>query len=483
MVKANLYEEAKKLNEGKKTINPAYKKPELAKQIVADQINEDREQRGILITEEDKFLGQKSIISYYGKEDLSRRIMKIQPLFYDESKLWWIWDKKKLKWRVVDETTILNFVNKLSVANTIKSKEKSEILEALKQQSRQRKPKPIKPTWIQFKDLIVDIKTGKEFKATPKYFVTNPIPHALHKERYVKTPNMDRIFEEWVGKDHVKTLYEILAYCLLPDYPIHRLFCFIGSGLNGKSCFLRLLRNFIGEDNVCATELDVLISSRFEITRLHKKLACQMGETNFSEINKTSIIKKLTGQDLIGFEYKNKNPFDDINYAKILLATNNLPTTTDKTLGFYRRWCIIDFPNQFSEKKDILTEIPLEEYESLTVKSLGILHDLLQEKQFTNEGTIEERQKKYEDKSDPLEKFMKEFTLDEPNAHILKWEFAKRLEDWCKENRFRHLADNTIGKKMKEKGYEDGRVFTDWFENGITTKKQIRAWLGLKWND
>ena len=78
-----------------------------------------------------------------------------------------------------------------------------------------------------------------------------------------------------------------------------------------------------------------------------------MGETNFSELNKTSILKKLTGQDVIGFEYKNKNPFDGFNYAKILIATNNLPTTTDKTIGFYRRWFIIDFPNRFSEEKDI----------------------------------------------------------------------------------------------------------------------------------
>ncbi len=87
---------------------------------------------------------------------------------------------------------------------------------------------------------------------------------------------MDRIFEEWVGKKNIQQLYEILAYSLIPDYPIHRIFCFIGSGLNGKSCFLNLLRKFIGTKNCCSTELDTLISSRFEVTRLHKKLVCQM---------------------------------------------------------------------------------------------------------------------------------------------------------------------------------------------------------------
>jgi len=190
-------------------------------------------------------------------------------------------------------------------------------------------------------------------KASAEFFVTNPIPYPLHKERFVETPIMDKIFEEWVGKKYVKILYEILAYCLIPSYPLNRIFCFLGAGMNGKSKYLELLRKFIGTENCCSTELDTLLNSRFEVTRLHKKLVCQMGETNFNEMSKTSILKKLSGGDLIGFEYKRKDPFEENNYAKIMIATNNLPATTDKTIGFYRRWTLIDFPNQFSEKKDI----------------------------------------------------------------------------------------------------------------------------------
>ena len=310
--------------------------------------------------------------------------------------------------------------------------------------ARLHKPKEIKKTWIQFKDKLYDIKTGKIMEASPTYFVTNPIPWELHPENYRETPMMDKIFEEWVGKSHVQTLYEVIAYCLIPDYPIHRLFCLIGEGMTGKSCFLRLLKRFIGRDNVTATELDTLLSSRFEVTRLYKKLVCIMGETNFAELNQTSIIKKLTGQDTIGFEYKNKDLFNDTNYAKIIIATNNLPATTDKTIGFYRRWLIIDFPNRFSEKKNILEDIPEEEYKALTIKSALILKELLIDKEFTNEGSIEERTKKYEDRSNPFEKFWKDNIEEEGNSHIWKHELRDRLADWCKEHRFRTLTDKTI---------------------------------------
>lgn len=422
---------------------------------------------------------EKIIRNYFNKQDLSKQLLKIQPLHYDENKIWWFWNRKKYRWEITDETDILNFVRELSFANTIKSKERNEILEALKQEARLNKPLRAEKTWVQFRNKVVDIYTGEEFDATPKYFITNPIPYELHKDKFINTPTMDKIFEEWVGKNHVKTLYEIISYCLLPNYPIHRIFCFIGAGMNGKSCFLNLLRKFVGGDNVCSTELDTLLSSRFEVTRLHKKLVCQMGETNFNEMSKTSLLKKLSGGDLIGFEYKNKNPFEDNNYAKIIIATNNLPTTTDKTIGFYRRWLILDFPNQFSEKKDILKEIPEEEYMSLAVKCLGILKDLLDKKEFHNEGTIELRAKKYEDHSDPLEKFLNEFTEENLNSHIWKFEFEKKLREWCKENKFRELSDVAIGKKMKEKSIEQTYKMSEWLIEG--QKKQLRAWAGLKW--
>jgi putative DNA primase/helicase len=186
-----------------------------------------------------------------------------------------------------------------------------------------------------------------------------------------------------------------------------------------------------------------------------------MGETNFNEMSKTSILKKLSGGDLIGFEYKNKDPFEENNYAKIIIATNNLPTTTDKTIGFYRRWMIIDFPNQFSEKKDILKDIPEEEYEILAVKCLGILKDLLDKREFHNEGTIEERKEKYESKSNFLETFLYQFTIQDVNGHITKADFYKKFSSWSKENRHREMSEASVGLGMKKLGIDSERKYFD----------------------
>jgi P4 family phage/plasmid primase-like protien len=479
MVKANLAELAQKLNAGEEVTNPGADNPEKAKAIADYHTEQRKEGEDFAIKDFQKL--HKTIVSYYGKRDLARKILSIKPFYYDESKNWWMWCHEKFYWKLIDETDILNIVDHLALYNTVNSKEKNEIIEALKQESRKNKPEKIKNTWIQFDKVIYDIKTGDKLIASPRWFVTNPIPYQLHKDNFENTPTMDRIFEEWVGKDHIRTLYEIISYCMLPDYPINRIFCFIGSGLNGKSKFLELIKKFTGVDNCCSTELDMLLTSRFEVTRLHKKLVCMMGETNFGEIKNTSILKKLTGGDLIGFEYKGKNPFHEVNYAKIIISTNNLPTTNDKTIGFYRRWMIIDFPNQFSEKKDIILDIPEDEYNCLALKCCTILKGLLEQRAFTNEGSIEERTQKFEDRSNFFDKFWKEYIEEDPEGEVSKSDFERRFSQFCKNNRHRMPSPKDINEKMKEKGIEESRFYASWYENDKEIKKQVRGWTGIKW--
>ncbi|HUS49735.1 MAG TPA: hypothetical protein VMZ91_06190, partial [Candidatus Paceibacterota bacterium] len=182
------------------------------------------------VREEGLYYTFKKAASLFTIEGQTKTFNKLQPLFYDKSGLWWLWNLDNKSWELVDEIDILNMIKDITGEDTVSSKNRTEILNALKQEGRRNIPKPIQPTWIQFKDEVVDILTGKRFPSTPEYFATNPIPWKLHNNNFEQTPIMDRVFEEWVGKKYVKTLYEIIAYCIVPAYPLHRLFCFIGSG-------------------------------------------------------------------------------------------------------------------------------------------------------------------------------------------------------------------------------------------------------------
>lgn len=414
---------------------------------------------------------KKAIVSFLDYKDMAEQFYKIQPIYFDKSKIWFIWNYQINKWEMVDETDIFILVDEAleqTMINTTKGHIKSEIIEALRRIGRRNKPLNPSINWIQFKNYVYDIKTREKFKPTPRYFFTNPINWDLGN--VVETPVMDKLFEEWVGEDYVEMLYEIIAYCLYRDYPIHRIFCLIGSGRNGKSKFIELINRFICKDNSASTELDQLLLSRFEVAKLYKKLVCCMGETNYNALEKTALLKKLTGQDLIGYEFKQKNPFDDYNYAKILISTNSIPVTHDKTDGFYRRWLVIDFPNKFPEGKDILKTIPDEEYENLALKSVVILKMLLEEGKFTNESSIDEKKEIYEEKSNPLSKFLKENIVENLDEYVYKYDFYAVYSKWLTVNGYRVLTKNQVGSEMKHL-FEDNKKGSDGYW----------AWLGFMW--
>lgn len=410
--------------------------------------------------------------------DNVRRFYTYNPFFYDKSNMFWIWNKIKKKYDMADDTQIMNLLDLIlglegqTVTRTIKN----NYLEAFKRVGRQNIPRNAPKKWIQFKGKVFSIESGKIYEATPDYFFTNPIPHELGKS--TDTPTMDRLFKEWVGKENVDLLYEMISYCCIRDYPIHLVFCLIGCGRNGKSKFLGLLNKFLGGENICSTELDTLLNSRFESFKLYKKLLCTMGETNFGVLNKTSLLKRLCGQDLIGFEFKNKVPFDDYNNAKILIASNSLPTSEDTSEGFYRRWLIIDFPNIFPEGKDILNIIPEEEYKNLAMKVVDLLPKLLKRGCFINQDNIEQRKKKYIMSSNPLPMFIEENFYINYNDSIRYSEMYQMYINYLQKKKRRIVSKKEFGNALSLEGFEarrttkkiDDSFVTDRWVEGLTTK-------------
>ena len=245
--------------------------------------------------------------------------------FYDKNKLWGSWCKDDFKWKKSDEVEILGNIYNNEGTDIINSKERTEIINSLKHVGRWRIPKDIQPTWIQFKDKVYDIESEECLEATPQFYITNPIPYELGESE--ETPYIDQLFTSWVGEEHKQELYEILAFAQAPKYFIHRIICLIGSGANGKSTFLSLLRMFIGDENVVSSSLEALMKIRFEGSKLYKKLVCLMGETNFGTLTQTDYIKGLSGEDKMRIEFKGKDSFDDVNNAKLIMATNSLPVT------------------------------------------------------------------------------------------------------------------------------------------------------------
>jgi len=385
-------------------------------------------------------------------ENLIDKFLDQCPVFYDKNKILWGWNPDKFSWEIIDSIDIRVSLNQ--GFRNLKS-----YYPTILERARMRIPKIPKPTWIQFKSKIYDFADGTSFDATPEYFITNPIPYDLpyisESGEIPKTPKIDKLFSQWITGD-VEILYEIIAYSMCSNKFMQRLFAFVGAGANGKTTFVSLIKRLLGNYNCVATELRLLSERNFETAIIYKRLLAIIGEVGYDDLSNTSQLKKLSGEDDIRFEFKGKQPFSDKNTATILCCTNSLPRSPDKSTGFYRRWFILDFPNQFPVGKNPVDSISEEEMQFLALKCFRKLMALWQNRKFTGEGTIEDRERIYEEKSNPLLTFLNLFCEDTPGEHIPKRKFCTSFNSWLRDNHQRPLSTYQISRMLKDNGYDIG---------------------------
>lgn len=406
--------------------------------------------------------------------DMARKFWDIQPFYYSKEKIWWLWNDEEKYWEMIADIELVNKLKKHAAQslNVTKGNVYGQIIRAMQLVGLDKKPKDAPKKWVQFKDQAFSLSSKEIHDVTYDYFFTNPVPWKLGETS--DTPTIDKLFDEWVGEKYRQTLYEMIAYSCYTDYPIQVLFCLYGGGRNGKSSFLKMLAKFLGTNNICSTDLDLIAGrnrNRFEIAKLYRRLVCLMGETNFGVLESSSLLKKLVGGDLIGFEIKGKDPFDAYSYSKIIIASNSLPSSEDTSEGFYRRWIIIDFPNQFPEGNDIVATIPDIEYENLARKVCEILPALLKKGEFTNQGTIKEREQKYVMASNPLGIFLKEFCRLDPSKYVSQSELYSKYCLWLVANKKRKVRSREFISFLENEGL--------WVER---TSKQINGeWVNGRW--
>jgi putative DNA primase/helicase len=410
-------------------------------------------------------------IMVQNKEDLADGLYKLNPYFYDAIGLFWFWNQELCCYEMIDEFQLMNQLKKIANNKNFQITESKfwhETIRSLKLIGRAKEPKPFKKEWIQFGKTIYDYKTKKSFASSPDYFNVNPIPFELGQEK--ETPTIDNLFSQWVGKDMVLTLKETIGLSLLHDYPLHRIICLFGRGLNGKGVFLRFLAKFIGKKNICSSNLKKIIGNNFESSKLYNKLACIMGETDFGILKDTSILKQLSGMDLVSAEYKGKNSFDFESYATLFIASNSMPITEDKTDGFYRRWLIIDFPNSFDEGKDPLETIPLIEFNNLCLQLLDVIPTLIERGRFDKDGSIADRKKKYEEKSNPLSIFISENYVKKINHNLPFYQFYDNFSVFCDNKGYRILSKKSVSKLLEENGFETEK-------KNVPVGSQYKQWV------
>lgn len=157
-----------------------------------------------------------------------------------------------------------------------------------------------------------------------------------------------------------------MGYCISGEDAAwgQRALLLVGEGSNGKSVFLDTLKALVGKDNYSSLTLGD-IQSDTNRYQLDGKLFNLAEETPSKALVDGTMFKNLVtgGEFIVRLLYK--QPYVVKNVAKFIFACNELPPTTDVTLGMFRRIMIAPFNATFDGttddkhiRKKLIAELP-----------------------------------------------------------------------------------------------------------------------------
>ena len=315
--------------------------------------------------------------------------------------------------------------------------------------------KTTNPNVIAFTNGLYNIKDGSFRDFTPDVVITNKIPWPYNPAAYSEL--LDHTLDRLACNDpEVRALLEeMVGYCLYRRNELGKAFILIGDKSNGKSTFLHVVKNMLGDSNIASLDLKEL-GDRFKTAELFGKLANIGDDIGDEFIANASVFKKLVTGDRVNVERKGQDPFEFNNYSKFLFSANNIPRIKDKTGAVQRRLVIVPFDAKFTPNdadfrpfiKDELCEQGSMEY--LALLGLQGLKRVLGNAQFTTSSRVQGQLDEYEENNNPIIGFINEVGVDGIENEATDSVY-RRYKEYCIANNFQALSKIEFSRQITKR--------------------------------
>lgn len=192
--------------------------------------------------------------------------------------------------------------------------------------------------FIRFKNGVLDIETGQLVDNPNNYLILNEIPHNWNPK--AKSEIVDSTFQRIAQNDEavIANLWEMFGLALYRGHDVSRMILLQGSGANGKSTLLDMLRHMLGEDNCFSLSICDL-GEKFQLVPAMGKLALIGDDISNDYVNgkACAVMKKFVTGDTVNDQYKGGATFQFKPYATLIYSCNEIPKFADGTYGFERR--------------------------------------------------------------------------------------------------------------------------------------------------
>lgn len=306
---------------------------------------------------------------------------------------------------------------------------------------------------------IVDLRTGSLRAGRPEDRLT--LHTTVAYDPAATCPRWERFLAEVFAGDQalISFIQRAVGYSLSGLTVEQVLFMCFGSGANGKSTFLRVVRAVLGDyaHNVAFSTLELSARSGIphDLANLVGRRFISASETSeLARLNEARI-KALTGEDPLTARRLYESEFTFQPVGKFWLSVNHRPQVRDDSVGYWRRIREIPFTQCF---RDDQCDPHL--FATLQGEAAGILAWAVrgclawQREGLGPPEVVQQATAEYQRESDPVVGFLEDCCVQVPNAYTRSSALFQAYRTWAAEQGYKErdlLNTITFGRRMVER--------------------------------
>jgi putative DNA primase/helicase len=257
-------------------------------------------------------------------------------------------------------------------------------------------------------------------------------------------------------------LQRCVGYSLTGQTVEHALFLLYGTGANGKSTFLEVLRHIFADYSQTADFSSFLASNgqtvRNDLAKLNGARFVTASESDSGKRLDETIIKQMTGGDTVFARFLYSEGFEFTPQMKLWLGTNHKPTIRGQDEGVWRRIRLIPFT----------VSIPLEQQDhnlrdKLKQEASGILNWALEglaqwhAKGLEEPAVVKDATHDYRTDQDVLAHFIATRCIEGSDVESPARDLYQAYKKWAEETNEYVVNERGFSNALSERGFQKVR--------------------------
>jgi putative DNA primase/helicase len=306
----------------------------------------------------------------------------------------------------------------------------------------------------------LNLKTGELMPHDRKHLITRMAP--VNYDPDAECPRFMAFMDEIMAgdKEVIRFLQRAAGYSLTGDISEQCFFILCGSGANGKSTFLEVIRKMLGE-YAGQTDINTFVIKRHQgipndLAALKGKRFVTTTEVDESKKLSEAVIKQATGGEPLSSRFLYGEYFQYEPTFKIFLGTNYMPEITGTDDGIWRRIHKIPFSVTIPEEKmdRHIKDRLFEELDGIFAWAVrGCLECV---KNGLNPPTqVRFSTEDYRKEQDNIQNFIDDCCATGDAFEISKKDLYQEYAVWAKNSGEMPLKIRSFSERLKNKGFDD----------------------------